>query len=727
MHHIRGITGRITFQLVVIVTITIMITAAIGYTKLYDVTETNASIRIDRAARAAASIFTLTLPTEYEAIYDQAGDPLAVRLKGDTAENSLMFREDYDALLKSIGATNQGAANLFKLNMETNAFDRFSTTFRRPDGSMPPPMSIKSGHPAYDNIINNRPHLGEVPVMGRMRLAYLTPVQFSNGQVAGALAVDVGWVDDLIVARNELRSNIIIYSILILLLVAAFGIFRMSKELLPIRSLAKFAEDLAQGNTEQEVPFKSRKDEIGTLAQSINHVAELQNKLAYLAYTDELTGLGNRSNYLSLLDRAIHEAHNTKNGWVLMHLDIDGFKQINDMHGQIFGDVILKKIGEKVVSIIGENADVSRLASDEFTILINEDLSERQTTQLSQKLIDVFNKPMKINTIEIFLTVSIGITFLKYDAESADEAHRNTNLALRQAKDKGGDQYVYYASCMNDLLQGQIRLERYLQSAISNRKIEVHFQPQVNPMTNTLTGLEALARWNHATKGPISPAEFIPIAESSGMIVELGTLILDLACEQAASWRKEGFDFKHISVNVSPIQLWQGNFIDIVKEMIQKHGILGSDICIEITEGIFVDHTEIRVTNILNALRELDVILSLDDFGMGYSSLGYLNRLPFDQLKIDRSFVSGIDKDHRKQHVLQGVISLGKGLHLNVVVEGAETQEEVNTVKDIGCDSIQGFYYAKPAKADLIPHLVEKIQDSEVSFSSNDLRKVLKT
>lgn len=703
-----------------------MITAAIGYTKLYEVTETNASIRIDRAARAAVSIFTLKLPNEYEAIYDQAGDPLAVRLKGDTADSSLLFRDDYDLLLKSIGATNQGAANLFKLNMDTNAFDRFSTTFRKPDGTMPPPMSIQSGHPAYDNIINNRPHLGEVPVMGRMRLAYLTPVQFPNGQVAGALAVDVGWVDDLIAARDELRSTIIFYSILILLLVAAFGIIRMSKELLPLRSLAKFATDLAQGNTEQEVPFKSRKDEVGILAQSINHVAELQNKLAYLAYTDELTSLGNRSNYLGLLDRAIEESHTTDNGWILMHVDIDGFKQINDMHGQIFGDVILKKVGETIISVIGKNADVSRLASDEFTILIEENLSEKQTTALSHKLVDVFSKPIMINTIEIFLTISLGTTFLKYDAETADEAHRNTNLALRKAKDNGGDQFVYYASDMNDTLQGQMRLERYLQSAIADREIEIHFQPQINPMTNTLTGLEALARWNHATEGPISPTQFIPIAEASGLIVDLGTLVIDIACEQAAAWRKEGFDFKHIAVNVSPIQLWQGNFINIVKDMIEKHGILGSDICVEITEGIFVDHTEIRVTNILNALRELGVMLSLDDFGMGYSSLGYLNRLPFDQLKIDRSFVSGIDKDHRKQHVLQGVISLGKGLHLNVVVEGTETLEEVDTVRDIGCDSIQGFYYAKPTTAKQIPHIVEKIEGSVLAFSPNDLRKVLK-
>lgn len=706
---IRGLTGRITSQLVAIVTITIVITSALGYAKLYEVTETNSSIRIDRAARAAASIFTLELSSEYEVINGPTGEPLAVRLKAETAATSLIFRQEYDAILKKIGTTNQGAANLFKLNFETKSFDRFSTTFRRPDGSMPPPASIKLGHPAYDNIINNRPHLGEVPVMGRMRLAYLTPIQLSNGNVAGALAVDVGWVDDLIAARDELRTIIIISAIVILLLVAALGIMMMSSELKPLRGLAKFADNLAKGISHQTVPFKSRSDEVGILAQGMERVVELQNKLAHLAYTDELTGLGNRSNYLKALNQLTYGSQSDLNNCVLIHLDIDGFKQINDMYGQGLGDVVLKQVGEKITSIVGNDASVNRLLSDEFTILISEDLSHKQTSLIGKRLVEGFSKPTVLNTVEIHFTVSVGISLLQFDAENADEAHRNTGLALRKAKESGGNQFEYYTTGMSDALQGQLRFERYLQSAIENREIEIHFQPQINPKTNALTGLEALARWTHKTEGSIPPGKFIPIAEANGMIVDLGTLVLDLACEQAAKWRKDGFDFKHISVNVSPIQLWQGNFIDIVEDMIKTHGIKGSDICVEITEGIFVDHSENRVVSILNSLRELGLLLSLDDFGTGYSSLGYLNRLPFDQLKIDRSFVTGIDKDPRKQHVLQGVIGLGKGLELTVVVEGTETLEEVIAVRDIGCDIVQGYYHAKPCNAQSIPQVVRDI------------------
>lgn len=279
MLSLKGLTGKITSQFFIIVSISIIITSIIGYVKLYEVTANNADIRVDRAARAAVSIFTLELSSEYEAVYGQSGQAVAVRLKNKTEETSLVFRQEYDDILHKIGVINQGAANLFKFNQETKAFDRFSTTFRTPDGTMPPPMSIQAGHPAYENLINNRPHVGEVPVMERMRFAYLTPIQLSNGTIAGILAVDVGWVEELTAARNELRSTMIITTILILLLVAAFGIIRMSSALKPLRELANYADNVANGINNQTVPYKNRSDEVGILAQGIDRVVELQIKL----------------------------------------------------------------------------------------------------------------------------------------------------------------------------------------------------------------------------------------------------------------------------------------------------------------------------------------------------------------------------------------------------------------------------------------------------------------
>ena len=704
-----GITGRITTRLVLIVSASILIIAGLGYLKIYEVTATNASIRIDRAARAATAIFTDALSSQFTAIRSEDGRPLAIRLKADTADTSLVLQENHDAILKEIGLVNQGAANLFRLNSRTRGFDRFATTFRKPDGSIPPPMTIGYGHPAFDDLINNRPHLGEVPVMGRMRLAYLTPIQAATGAIAGALAVDVGWVDDLNTARNELRTEIIFVTSVILVLVAAFGAVNMSGELKPLRVLARYADELTVEAKLDTVPYNTRKDEVGALAQGLERIVALQGKLAHLAYTDELTGLGNRSRYLGDLDIALRESLSGKRKWKLLHLDIDNFKQINDAYGQTSGDALLKTVAAQIEQIAGQGARIARLSADNFTILVDDTTSVAETSTMAKTLLSAMHQSYKMPAGTIHLTGSIGIVLLQHDAEDSDEAHRNAGLALRKAKTDGGDKSVFFSSELNDEFQDHIRLERMLRVAIKDQEIEVHFQPQICPTTNELTGVEALARWIHPTDGPISPGKFIPVAEASGQIVDLGTLILELACQQAAKWRTMKFDFKHISINVSPIQLWQPNFIHLVKNALDRHGLAGPEICIEITEGVFVDQNETRIATVLASIRALGVSLSLDDFGSGYSSLGYLNRLPFDQLKIDRSFVSDVDTDQRKQQVLRGVLELGRGLGFNVVVEGAETREEVAVVMKMGCDSVQGFYYARPSPALLIPEMVRKI------------------
>ena len=704
---LKGTTGRVTTLLVLIVSLSILITATLGYFKLYQVTAANSSVRIDRAARAATALFAERLASEFVVIREQDGTPQALRLKGSDTAGALTFREAHDVLLKEIGAINQGAANLFRLNPQTQAFDRFATTFRRPDGSMPPPMSIGIMHPAYDNLINNRPHLGEVPVMGRMRLAYLTPIQTEAGAVAGALAVDVGWVDDLVAAKNELRLQIIIATGLILFLVAAFGVACLGAELKPLRALSRYAEDLAAGAPAGAVPYKERSDEVGALAQGLERVVALQAKLAHLAYTDPMTGLANRSKHLIDLDQAISESLSSERNWILMHIDLDKFKQINDGYGQTVGDRVIKLIAARLKDTVGDNARIARLAADHFAVLIGDGRSAEQVETLAETLLTEIHEPLQLNAGEIRLTGSIGIVVLKDDATDADEAHRNAGLALRQAKAKG-DRAVFFSPDMLEDFQNHMRIERMLRLAIAEREIEVHFQPQINPVTHRLAGVEALARWTHPEDGPISPGLFIPIAEASGQIVDLGTLILDLACEQAAKWRRAGFEFGHISINVSPVQLWQPNFVALVKDALNRHGLAANEICIEITEGVFVDKSKRRIEKVLAALRQLGVLLSLDDFGSGYSSLGYLNRLPFDQLKVDRSFVSDIDKDARKQKVMRGILELGRGLGFDIVVEGAETLEEVTVIRDMGCDAIQGYYYSRPAPALLIPELVKK-------------------
>lgn len=709
----NGILTRVTTRLVVVIVLAISITAVLGYTKLYQVTERNSSIRIDRAARTAVALFSATLSSEFTAIYNQDGEPLALRLKVDPPNGPLTFRNEHDILLNEIGLINQGAANLFRLNSQTNGFDRLATTFRRPDGSIPPPMSIAAGHPAYDDIFHNKPHLGEVPVMGRLRLAYLTPIQEPDGSVVGALAVDVGWVDDLVVARNELRTQILAAAILIILCGGFIGFVTMKEELHSLRTLARYSNSIASKANFGSVPYRERKDEIGALAQGLNRVAVLQNRLFQIAYTDELTGFGNRSRYLSDLEAAFNIRPDDRSRTMLMHLNLDNFKHINDAFGQRSGDELLRLVAERLSCLLGEEAQIARIATDEFTILINNFLPPQDDTYL-YIILPELEKPFKLPSGEVYVNSSIGCIDLYKDASNADEAHRYAGLTLRKAKEQGGNQKINFSTELADELKDQVKLDMMLRAAIKERSIELYFQPQINPKTQALVGLEALARWTHPIAGSIAPNVFIPIAEKNGLIVDLGTLILDLACEQAAKWRELKFDFNHISVNVSPIQLWQPDFINVVSEALKRHGLIGEDIFIEITESVFVDQSEDRVERVINQVRNLGIKMSLDDFGSGYSCLGYLNRLPLDQIKVDRSFVAAADKDKRKQQVLKGILELASGLRFDVVAEGVETREEIDLLTRMGCRTVQGFFFARPTPAVNVPEQVQKIADTNL-------------
>ena len=305
---------------------------------------------------------------------------------------------------------------------------------------------------------------------------------------------------------------------------------------------------------------------------------------------------------------------------------------------------------------------------------------------------------------------SIGVAFLPEHGASAEEAHRNADLALRRAKLEGRGRVVVYDHDLNEKTQKSMLLARMLRQALENNELTVHLQPQVRVKDGKLHGFEALARWPHPSRGMIPPSEFIPVAEASGLIPELGQRVLDEACRIAREWCDAGFAFGHVSVNVSPIQLWQPNFVALVSEALARHRLDGKMLCLEVTESVFVDHDQSRVMSVFGELRALGVSLSLDDFGSGYSSLGYLNTLPLDQLKIDRAFISGVDKDNRKRSLLYGIVALGKGLQLDLVAEGAETAEEVAVLREIGCAVVQGYFFGKPVPAVMAQIEADRIQ-----------------
>lgn len=711
-------TARITAVMIVLVTLSIVVMAGLSYWKLHTVTGDNASARIDRAARTAASILQHAQADTFQIIRSSDGRPLAITIIPDNAVDVLRTTAQYDEILTEIGMNNEGAANLFSFDAASQTFSRFATTFRTPSGAMPPPMQFDRSHPAFANLSNGHAFVGAVPVMGRNRLAYLTPI-IARGQVAGALAVDVGWVDDLIVARTQLQTLLLLSALGVLAVVGALGAVIISREMNPLRAIARFANHVIADKTEPtaaegQSSTKQRKDEVGLMAQGISRVAQLQGNLEYMAYTDPLTGKGNRARHFADLEKAVNETRIGTRGWALLHIDIKRFSKINDAYGPAAGDKVLRYVAAQITLTFGAKAKVARTGGDDFSVLLRTKDSSAVVSLLCKDLVDRLSVPYWLPQGEIHVQASIGIAMLPKDGDTAEMANRHADLARRSAKSDDTLGFVFFSQSMRDASERLIDLEAMLREALENGDLAAYYQPQICAGSHKLMGLEALARWEHPTEGFISPCEFIPIAEKTGLIVELGNWMLNESCRQARIWLEEGRDFNHVSVNVSPIQLWQHGFVQRVENCLKNHNLAGKHLCLEVTESLFVDQDESQIAAVMADLRALDISLSLDDFGAGYSSLGYLNRLPFDQLKIDRYFVSNAHLDPGKAKLLKGMVSLGKGLGLTIIAEGAELAEEIALIKEIGCDAVQGFYFSRPVPADELDMALDLIAEMEV-------------
>jgi diguanylate cyclase (GGDEF)-like protein len=700
---------RTAGHLVAFVALSIMIMAGLGYWKLFQVTQENSSIRIDRAARAASAILARSGPDEFTIARDETGHPLFISIRADQAEKLLQYRPEMDALLAEIGLVNQGAANLFRYQPSEKAFVRFATTFRNRDGTAAPAVLLERGHPAFDDLVSGVSYVGEVPVMGRMRLAYLMPIKLEDGSIAGALAVDVGWVDDLVAARSNLRNLLFGFAVVLLVLVGAGGIFIMRRLMRPLGAMARFANALASGDTHGEVPYVNRGDEVGALAQGLSRVVDLQEDLEKLAYFDTLTGCGNRARYFCDLEHTSAQARTEKSNLAIIHLDLVRFAKVNDAHGQAAGDQALMHMAAQIRRVFSKDAFVSRLAADKFCVIVRQGTDIRTIGKKCAELVRQLAQPLVFHTCELHLDCRIGVALFPADGETTEIVHRNATLALKFAKTSSVENVVLFSKELLENDQRQLELESMLRVALDTGQLEVHYQPQICPLTHKLSGLEALVRWNHPTKGYIAPAEFIPVAEKTGLITELGSWVLDESCRQARSWLNEGLDFGHVSVNVSPIQLWQTNFVQFVQICLEAHGLRGKYLCLEITESVFIDDDESCIRNILDQLRARNISISLDDFGSGYASLGYLSRLPFDQLKIDRQFVTNVHGDAEKAKLLASMVGLGKGLGLRVVGEGVELAEEVRFLASAGCDTIQGYYFSKAVAPGELPCVLARI------------------
>ncbi|MBN8987936.1 MAG: EAL domain-containing protein [Rhizobiales bacterium] len=449
---------------------------------------------------------------------------------------------------------------------------------------------------------------------------------------------------------------------------------------------------------------------VGTV-QDVTERKEAERQLEQLAYSDPLTGLANRALFTRRLATLVEDCAREGRGAALLLIDLDRFKEVNDSLGHAAGDELLIQVAAALRRDLGPRAFIARLGGDEFAVLAEGcGTTDDALSGLADRLIGRLSGPVDLTEGEASVGATIGIARLPEHGATAASAMRNADLALYMAKEAGRGRAQLFEPIYAQVVNERLDLSRHLRHAVDAGALEAHYQPQVDLRTGRVTGFEALLRWTHPERGPISPAEFIPIAESSGFIVELGLWVLREACRQGRAWLDAGLPRRSISINVSPAQIWNVDFETTVSTVLAQTGFPAELLCLELTESLFVDHNEQRVSRTLKALSGLGARLALDDFGSGYSSLGYLTRLPFDLLKVDRAFVDGISTAPEKRKLLGGIIALSHGLGMTVVAEGAELPAELDVLDGLDCDFVQGFVFSAPVTPDKAPLVAASIE-----------------
>ena len=426
-----------------------------------------------------------------------------------------------------------------------------------------------------------------------------------------------------------------------------------------------------------------------------------------LSYYDPLTGLPNRRMYLDRVDQALLFARRRGGLAAICLLDLDGFKRVNDTFGHTTGDQLLRQVAERLVDSVrlsdavarsssrDPQASISRFGGDEFIILLNGISEGRDAGLVANRILHALRSPFVVGQQEVFVTASIGIAVYPYDGEDSETLIRNGDAAMYAAKDDGRNGYQFYSSSMNEAIRRKLELEGRLARVLDRDELSLVYQPIRGAVDGEIRAAEALLRWNDPQLGAISPSEFVPIAEETGLIDAIGEWVLRTACGQARRWREKGYRPIRLAVNLSGHQLMQPRFAAAVAQILEETGVSASHLELEITESAIMQNNAVTAAA-LRALADLGVGLVLDDFGTGYSSLSHLRRLPISRVKIDRSFVSQISTNPDDAALTAGVIALAHTLQLRVTAEGVETLEQARFLRDVACDELQGFLLSPP-------------------------------
>jgi diguanylate cyclase (GGDEF)-like protein/PAS domain S-box-containing protein len=431
----------------------------------------------------------------------------------------------------------------------------------------------------------------------------------------------------------------------------------------------------------------------------LDKVREQKDHLQHIAHHDPLTNLPNRVLFQDRLEQAIHKAHRSRSLAVVLFVDLDRFKEINDSLGHGYGDRVLQEVAVRFSNCVREDDTIARLGGDEFTFIMESVEKPQFAALMAQKLIASLKDPFVIDDHQLFLTASIGISIYPQDGKTAPTLLRNADAAMYKAKEEGKNTFQYYTEDMTAQAFERIYLETSLRRAIDQDELVVYYQAQVNARTSEVVGVEALVRWQHPDMGVVSPARFIPLAEDTGLIVPIGYKVLRDACRQMSDWKQRGISPGKLAVNLSLKQLGDSRLVEILQQTLKEAGLDPRQLELETTEGFLMKDPEYSVT-VLKEIRKLGIGLAIDDFGKGYSSLTYLKRFPLTRLKIDRSFVRDLPDDPEDVAITRAVLALSRSLGLKVIAEGVEKVEQRNFLIAEGCSEIQGYLYSKPVPAE---------------------------
>lgn len=441
------------------------------------------------------------------------------------------------------------------------------------------------------------------------------------------------------------------------------------------------------------------------LLRRLQHMLE---RTRTLAFYDQLSLLPNRRFFEMKAKDALERAELSQDKGrklAVLFMDLDRFKYVNDSYGHDAGDALIQTVTQRLKALADDRRFVARMGGDEFTMLCSDIGSERELRRLAEDILKAVGQPIRLEPGEFFTTASIGIAVYPKDGTTIASLLRNADTALYKAKALGKNRFVFYTEQFSQDLASRITLENELRRALERKELTLYYQPQIEASSGRLAGVEALIRWRKQPDVMISPAAFIPVAEESGLIVPIGQWILRTACRQAKRWMEAGFASIQISVNVSPRQLIEANFVPSVVSILKSTGLPPERLVLEITESIAMENEEETVEK-LHALKRIGVRISMDDFGTGYSSLGYLKRFQVDELKIAQTFISEIYADSDKASIVKAILAMAGSLKLKVIAEGVETEEQYLFLREQGCDWIQGYYFHKPLSSEEMERLL---------------------